>query len=175
MQLRCLLPISLAGDPSSAVLCDHCLVTTMGSSHAASQCIQRFALMYLFRISVLDCETPPITALIREELSAFQPLRRPLVLGANRGGKHSRGLSHGLQAVKYSQLAASRSPVRGTPMIASSAAAQSPSVQVDFSPVMRVLPRVLEPLMPAAGSAAALVSCYSVRKIHMVEPLHLTQ
>ena len=129
--------------------------------------------MYLFHISVVVCETPPITALIREELSAFQPLSRPLVLGTN-GGKH-RELSHGLQAVKYSQLAASRSPVRGTPVIASSAAAQSPSVQVDFSAVMRFLPRVLKPLMPAAGSAAALISPYSVRKIHMVEPLHLTQ
>ena len=60
-------------------------------------------------------------------------------------------------------------------MMASSAAAQSPSVQVDFSPVMRLLPRVFGAPMSAAGSAKALISPYSVRKVHMVEPSHLTQ
>lgn len=91
-------------------------------------------------------------------------------------GSTARGLPHALQAVKYSQLAASRSPVRGTPIKASSAAAQSPSVQVDFSPVMRLLPRVFEALMPAAGSAKALLtSPYIVKSNHMVEPSHLPQ
>ncbi len=60
--------------------------------------------------------------------------------------------------------------------MASSAAAQSPSVQVDFSPVMRLLPRVFEALMPAAGSAKALLtSPYIVKSNHMVEPSHLPQ
>ena len=57
--------------------------------------------------------------------------------------------------------------------MACSAAAQSPSVQVGFSLSCAYHLGCIKHSKPAAGSEKALISGYSVKSIHMVEPSHL--
>ena len=60
-RLRCILPTSLAGDPTFAVLYGHCLVTTMGSSHAALAVHPTLCPCVSVPHQEKGCATPPVT------------------------------------------------------------------------------------------------------------------
>ena len=117
----------------------HCLATTMGAlkqphgaPDKASLCVCPRSCYWVVQHPLLQLTWLDLGGTLSPSAAGDSLVSQaPIDVGST-----AKGLPHGLQAVKYSQLAASCSPVRGTPMMASSAVAQSPSIQVDFNPII---------------------------------------